>query len=460
MKATEFVSILKKIANGDYGATNYGDKNHKAGGKYSLGYYDPSLGKFCFDCCGVIKAVVWGWNGDKNAAYGGAVYKSNGMPDINDQGIHDVSNMQEITEVSKIKVGAPLWKQGHVGVYIGNGETVECTTNGKASVQFGTVRNYGARTVSGVSCGNWTHYGLLPYIDYDTSDITDITGTTTIDDVVTDIIAGKYGNGDNRKTNLYNLVQGYVNTAVAAGITGTHCATTSKITTMATLVLAVIAGDFGNGDNRKNNIYRLFQDRVNEKAASKSTTPTKTAREVAEEIVNGTGNWGNGSERKTNLEKAGYNYREVQDIVNELCKSSKTTGEKLVEAMAEIATLKKTYDGIGGCSAYLRAGLEKAGCGSYTGNEIWAIKDNHSGLDKIADRLPWGTTLKAGDILWSAYHHIAVWAGDGHNSLYEAAPENTHSLATNGTGVGLHYGHGTYNCGTGGNTWTCIYRLR
>lgn len=47
-------------------------------------------------------------------------------------------------------------------------------------------------------------------------------------------------------------------------------------------------------------------------------TPTKSAQEVAQEIADGKGNWGNYPERKTKLEAAGYNYEEVQSIVNSL----------------------------------------------------------------------------------------------------------------------------------------------
>lgn len=42
----------------------------------------------------------------------------------------------------------------------------------------------------------------------------------------------------------------------------------------------------------------------------------KSVEEVAEEVIAGL--WGNGSERKSRLEKAGYNYFEVQKIVNKM----------------------------------------------------------------------------------------------------------------------------------------------
>lgn len=46
--------------------------------------------------------------------------------------------------------------------------------------------------------------------------------------------------------------------------------------------------------------------------------PVKPAKKSNEEIANEVldGKWGNGEERKQRLEEAGYNYREIQDIVN------------------------------------------------------------------------------------------------------------------------------------------------
>lgn len=49
------------------------------------------------------------------------------------------------------------------------------------------------------------------------------------------------------------------------------------------------------------------------------TTPTrKTNLEIAKEVIKG--KWGNGTARRNALEKAGYNYKEVQAIVNRLLK--------------------------------------------------------------------------------------------------------------------------------------------
>lgn len=85
----------------------------------------------------------------------------------------------------------------------------------------------------------------------------------------------------------------------------------------------VLAGSWGNGDDRKNRLeaagydYQTVQNEVNRLAGKTSTPkPSKSITEVAKEVING--QWGNGSDRRIALENAGYNYSEVQNKVNEL----------------------------------------------------------------------------------------------------------------------------------------------
>ena len=49
----------------------------------------------------------------------------------------------------------------------------------------------------------------------------------------------------------------------------------------------------------------------------------KTNEEVAREVIDG--KWGNGIERKTRLQSAGYNYTEIQSLVNQLLKPTTAT---------------------------------------------------------------------------------------------------------------------------------------
>jgi len=60
-------------------------------------------------------------------------------------------------------------------------------------------------------------------------------------------------------------------------------------------------------------------------------TNNKSAQEVALEIVQGKGNWGNGAERRIKLIDAGYNPSIVQSLVNDLMKEKKSIdNERLI----------------------------------------------------------------------------------------------------------------------------------
>ena len=116
---------------------------------------------FGFDCVNLIKAVLWGWNGDKTKTYGGSKYKSNNVPDIGaDEMIRHCKDVS--TDFSKIEIGEAVWMEGHIGVYVGNGLAIDCTPAWKNGVQY-TACN---RTVSGYKRRNWTKHGKLPWIDY------------------------------------------------------------------------------------------------------------------------------------------------------------------------------------------------------------------------------------------------------------------------------------------------------
>lgn len=83
----------------------------------------------------------------------------------------------------------------------------------------------------------------------------------------------------------------------------------------------VINGKWGNGSDRKNALekagynYSTIQARVNELCGTPSNK--KSVDTIAREVIRG--DWGNGADRKNKLEKAGYNYNEIQKRVNELC---------------------------------------------------------------------------------------------------------------------------------------------
>lgn len=80
----------------------------------------------------------------------------------------------------------------------------------------------------------------------------------------------------------------------------------------------VLAGAWGNGEDRRNKLsaagydYAVIQALVNQKLGG---TPAKKSNEqIANEVVGGL--WGNGDDRKQRLQNAGYDYNAIQDLVN------------------------------------------------------------------------------------------------------------------------------------------------
>lgn len=106
----------------------------------------------------------------------------------------------------------------------------------------------------------------------------------------------------------------------------TSSTTTSTNKSIDTIAQEVIAGKWGTGDDRKNRLkaagydYSTIQNRVNQILGSggkaSSSTNQKSIDTIAKEVI--AGKWGNGSDRKNRLKAAGYDYNAVQKRVNQL----------------------------------------------------------------------------------------------------------------------------------------------
>lgn len=91
------------------------------------------------------------------------------------------------------------------------------------------------------------------------------------------------------------------------------------------VVNLVLAGKLGNGAERKANIealgfqFRYIQDKVNTILNYHGTAidAEDDLRTIADEVIKG--KWGNNPERKIKLMNAGYDYNAVQEIVNNYC---------------------------------------------------------------------------------------------------------------------------------------------
>lgn len=143
--------------------------------------------------------------------------------------------------------------------------------------------------------------------------------TKSLDEVAKEVINGAWGNGSDRVSRLKSA--GYdpeaVQNRVNAMLSGYKPASKKSVDEIAKEVLA---GKWGNGADRKSRLesagydYTTIQNRVNELVAS--STPKKSIDEVAHEVIQG--KWGNGGDRKERLTKAGYDYDAVQRRVNQL----------------------------------------------------------------------------------------------------------------------------------------------
>lgn len=145
---------------------------------------------FFFDCVGLIKSILWGFSGNKNATYGGAKYTANGVPDISaDQMIKCCKEVS--TDFKNIEVGEVVWLPGHIGIYIGGGKVVEATPAWSGGVQISDISTNGKRTKNGVGTAVWKKHGKLPYLTYEKA-TEDKIKLETGNDIVWELTNGKY----------------------------------------------------------------------------------------------------------------------------------------------------------------------------------------------------------------------------------------------------------------------------
>lgn len=102
---------------------------------------------------------------------------------------------------------------------------------------------------------------------------------------------------------------------------------------LTTIAKEVISGAWGNGDDRKARLesagysYSAVQQEVNRLLGGTSKPQLKPLSQVAKEVLRG--DWGNGTDRKNRLERAGYDYAAVQAEVNRIAGASSVDIDKI-----------------------------------------------------------------------------------------------------------------------------------
>lgn len=120
-----------------------------------------------FDCVCLIKSIVfWNWKEDKTKPHGGCSYNS--KTDYTCDGLLNAcSNISN--DFKNIIVGelVCMYGKNHVGVYIGDGQVIEATSNWDNKVQISNIGTDGKRSKPGSSSYSyWTKHGKLPGLVY------------------------------------------------------------------------------------------------------------------------------------------------------------------------------------------------------------------------------------------------------------------------------------------------------
>lgn len=198
----------------------------------------------------------------------GATYTGNMLEVFKKCGFRDVTNQVNCaTGAGLIRGDVLLNLVHHTAMYCGNGKEVEASINEKGTTTGGIPGDQTGREFLIRSYRNypWTH--ILRYKETPGDD----PAKKTITEVAREVLAGIWGDGDERKNALIHA--GYDYGAVQA------------------------------------EVNRLL-----------SEAPARPVKEIAWEVISG--KWGYGDDRRNRLIAAGYDYDEVQRMVNRLLKEA------------------------------------------------------------------------------------------------------------------------------------------
>ncbi len=129
----------------DYKKNQYPDEV----GNYADFIKQNWLGRRTADCVGLIKGYGW-----LNAETNEIVYGTNGMPDISANAMFENATEKGTIDTIPDIPGLAVWHEGHIGIYIGNGEVVQA-----ANTHAGVIQ-------TPLNQSGWTHWLKIPFINY------------------------------------------------------------------------------------------------------------------------------------------------------------------------------------------------------------------------------------------------------------------------------------------------------
>lgn len=238
---------MSKIENYTQQAVNIANDN-----KHGYSQYNR-WGTPDYDCSSLVITVVQ--NSGIPVKTNGATYTGNMYNAFIRSGFEDVTPTVNLTTGQGLKRGDVLLNvENHTEIYIGNRSNV-----GARGSETGTIHGVGGdQTGQEIRVGNYYDYPwnyVLRYKETYPQSVNNVYTGNAINDFARDVINGKYGNGNARKENIYRTVQNEVNVILNKG--------NVKNNYITVIANDVIKGKYGNGNARKENIYKTVQSEVN-----------------------------------------------------------------------------------------------------------------------------------------------------------------------------------------------------
>jgi len=159
----DLVTYAENAFNSGWGYVwgTYGDVLTESLFAYKLKQYPDGVGNYedfirtnwlggrTTDCVGLIKSYGWYDPDSKTIEYG-----TNGMPDVGADGMYNAATVKGSMDTMPDIPGIAVWKSGHIGVYIGNGEVIEAM-----GTKYGVVKTK-------LDGRGWKAWLQVPYISY------------------------------------------------------------------------------------------------------------------------------------------------------------------------------------------------------------------------------------------------------------------------------------------------------
>ena len=238
---------MSKVENYTQQAINIANDNKHGYSQYNR-WGNPD-----YDCSSLVITVIQ--DSGIPVKTNGATYTGNMYNAFIKSGFENVTYNTNLTTGQGLKRGDILLNVvNHTEIYIGGGQIV-----GARASETGTIHGVGGdQTGQEIGVSNYYDYPwnyVLRYKESYPQSVDNVSTGNAINDFARDVLKGKYGNGNARKENIYKTVQNEVNVILSKG--------NVKNNYITVIARDVLKGKYGNGNARKENLYKTVQDEVN-----------------------------------------------------------------------------------------------------------------------------------------------------------------------------------------------------